>query len=115
MYSTAIDLWSVGCIFGEMLLGEVLFPGEGEVDQISKIFRVLGMPTEERWPGYSALPHANKLSWRLPTRNKLRDIFPSTGYAGGLALTDVGLDLMQGLLHCNPDQVINLLVVVSEY
>lgn len=39
-YSTPLDLWAVGCIFAEMLTGKPLFPGEGEVDQINKIFKV---------------------------------------------------------------------------
>ena len=50
-----------------MLLGDPLFPGQGEPDQISKIFKTLGAPNEVRWPGVTALPGAGKLSWRLPT------------------------------------------------
>ena len=39
-YSTAIDMWSVGCIFAEMVMrGIPLFPGDSEIDQIFKIFR----------------------------------------------------------------------------
>jgi cyclin-dependent kinase len=39
-YSTAIDMWSVGCIVAEMVLqGHPLFPGDSEIDQIFKIFR----------------------------------------------------------------------------
>lgn len=39
-YSTAIDMWSVGCIFAEMVMrGHPLFPGDSEIDQIFKIFR----------------------------------------------------------------------------
>ena len=56
-YSTAIDMWSVGCIFAEMVLrGAPLFPGDSEIDQIFKIFRLLGTPNEESWPGVSQLP-----------------------------------------------------------
>ena len=41
-YSTAIDLWSVGCIFAEMVMrGIPLFPGDSEIDQIFKIFRLV--------------------------------------------------------------------------
>lgn len=67
-YSTAVDMWSVGCIFAEMLTGEPLFPGEGEADQIMKIFKVLGAPNEDRWPGFSQLPNVSKISWRVPTK-----------------------------------------------
>ncbi|RDB21937.1 Cyclin-dependent kinase 1 [Hypsizygus marmoreus] len=56
-YSTAIDMWSVGCIFAEMAMqGAPLFPGDSEIDQIFKIFRILGTPNEDSWPGVSGLP-----------------------------------------------------------
>ncbi|KDR72874.1 hypothetical protein GALMADRAFT_252193 [Galerina marginata CBS 339.88] len=56
-YSTAIDMWSVGCIFAEMAMqGAPLFPGDSEIDQIFKIFRILGTPNEDLWPGVSGLP-----------------------------------------------------------
>jgi len=56
-YSTAIDMWSVGCIFAEMAMqGVPLFPGDSEIDQIFKIFRILGTPNEEIWPNVSTLP-----------------------------------------------------------
>jgi len=56
-YSTAIDMWSVGCIFAEMAMqGVPLFPGDSEIDQIFKIFRILGTPNEDLWPGVSGLP-----------------------------------------------------------
>jgi len=56
-YGTAIDMWSVGCIFAEMVnKGGPLFPGDSEIDQIFRIFRVMGTPNEERWPGVSQLP-----------------------------------------------------------
>ncbi|KAG8722649.1 Cyclin-dependent kinase catalytic subunit [Ceratobasidium sp. 395] len=56
-YSTAIDMWSVGCIIAEMVMhGQPLFPGDSEIDQIFRIFRLLGTPNEEVWPGVSQLP-----------------------------------------------------------
>lgn len=39
-YSTAVDMWSVGCIFGELLTQKPLFPGKSEIDQINKVFKV---------------------------------------------------------------------------
>lgn len=69
LYSTAVDMWSVGCIFGELILNKPLFPGQGEPDQILKIFKILGAPTEERWPGVSLLPNTSKLNLsRFPPR-----------------------------------------------
>ena len=88
IYSTPVDMWSVGCIFAEMLLGKPVFPGDGETDQITKIFKVLGLPTEEKWPGFSTLPNVNKVSWRVPSKSKLRDLFPLTSFSGGPSLND---------------------------
>ena len=67
-YTVALDMWSVGCIFGEMLAGKPLLPGEGEVDQISKIFKLVGVPSEERWPGFSKLPNSSQVSVRGSSR-----------------------------------------------
>ncbi|KAL1312804.1 hypothetical protein HN51_039392 [Arachis hypogaea] len=46
-YTTAIDIWSGGCVLGELLLGQPLFPGESGVDQLVEIIKVLGTPTRE--------------------------------------------------------------------
>ncbi|KAG5127338.1 hypothetical protein JHK82_028173 [Glycine max] len=46
-YTTAIDVWSVGCVLAELLLGQPLFPGESGVDQLVEIIKVLGTPTRE--------------------------------------------------------------------
>lgn len=69
IYSTSVDIWSVGCIFAELILRKPLFPGQGEFDQLTKIFKSLGFPTEERWPGVSLLPNYNRInSSKFPTR-----------------------------------------------
>ncbi|XP_015166421.1 cyclin-dependent kinase G-2-like isoform X3 [Solanum tuberosum] len=67
-YSTAIDMWSLGCIMAEMLCKEPLFNGKSEVDQIDKIFRILGTPNETIWPGFSKLPgvKVNFVKHQLP-------------------------------------------------
>ena len=46
-YTTAIDLWSEGCVAAELLMGQPLFPGESGVDQLVEIIRILGTPTRE--------------------------------------------------------------------
>ncbi|XP_058093921.1 cyclin-dependent kinase G-2-like isoform X2 [Magnolia sinica] len=55
-YSTAIDMWSLGCIMAELLAKEPLFNGKTEFDQLDKIFRTLGTPSEKIWPGFVKLP-----------------------------------------------------------
>lgn len=46
-YSPAIDIWSIGCIFAEVLLGKPLFPGRNVVHQLELITDLLGTPSEE--------------------------------------------------------------------
>lgn len=46
-YTTAIDIWSAGCVLAELLIGQPLFPGESGVDQLVEIIKVLGTPTRE--------------------------------------------------------------------
>jgi len=46
-YSNAIDVWSMGCVIAEMVLGDPLFPGESAVDQLVEIIKILGTPTLE--------------------------------------------------------------------
>lgn len=52
-YSTSIDIWSSGCIMGEMFTGRPLFPGKNNEDQLLRIFKLLGTPTEATWPNIS--------------------------------------------------------------
>jgi len=56
-YATPVDSWAIGCIFAEMMKLTPLFPGDSEIDELYKIFRTCGTPTEETWPGVSALPN----------------------------------------------------------
>ncbi len=51
VYSLPVDIWSVGCIFFEMIHGVPFMKGDSEIDQIFKIFNLHGTPTEETWPG----------------------------------------------------------------
>lgn len=96
-YDGAIDMWSVGCIFGELLTKEPLLQGKNEVDQLSKTFELCGIPTEEIWPGFKRLPNAKSL--RLPRTQQnvgavIRAKFP--------ILTAAGTALLSSLLSLNP-------------
>ena len=61
-YSTAVDMWSLGCIMGELLKKKTLFAGKGEIEQMQKIFGMLGTPNDTVWPGWSKLPCASHVS-----------------------------------------------------
>lgn len=102
-YGSEVDDWSLGCILVELLTSRVLFPGKGEMNQINRIFKLLGSPSEEDWPEYSSLPHVQ--------RHKFPKIVGSIDenftigrpiLEGGPALTEKCLDLIKKLLTYNP-------------
>ncbi|KIJ95624.1 hypothetical protein K443DRAFT_682889 [Laccaria amethystina LaAM-08-1] len=89
-YSTAIDMWSVGCIFAEMAMqGQPLFPGDSEIDQIFKIFRILGTPNEDLWPGVSGLPDYKPTFPQWSKQDMVRIV---------ATLDDAGLDMLRRTL-----------------
>ncbi|KAJ3027188.1 UNVERIFIED_CONTAM: Cyclin-dependent kinase catalytic subunit [Siphonaria sp. JEL0065] len=92
-YSTAVDMWSIGCIFAELALKHPLFPGDSEIDEIFRIFRVLGTPNEDVWPGVSQLPDY-KESFPQWSAQPLKKVVPS--------LCADGLDLLQSMLTYDP-------------
>ncbi|MCD9559638.1 hypothetical protein HAX54_017769 [Datura stramonium] len=102
-YSTAIDMWSLGCIMAEMLSKEPLFNGKTEVDQIDKIFRILGTPNETIWPGFSKLPGV-KVNFVKHQYNMLGKKFPATSFTGLPVLSDAGFDLLNKLLTYDPEK-----------
>ncbi|KAG5353244.1 hypothetical protein C0989_008979 [Termitomyces sp. Mn162] len=95
-YSTAIDMWSVGCIFAELLLKEPLFQAKGELELISMIFKLLGPPTQDSWPGYFLLPLAKTLSLPSPQHHQFRQKFQY--------MTTAGIDLLMSLLTYDPER-----------
>ncbi|GFZ14048.1 protein kinase superfamily protein [Actinidia rufa] len=56
-YGVGVDLWSAGCILAELLAGKPIMPGRTEVEQLHKIFKLCGSPSDEYWKK-SKLPHA---------------------------------------------------------
>jgi len=103
-YTPAIDMWSVGCIFAEFLSAKPLLAGNGEFDQLDKMFKLLGTPNEKIWPGYSELPHAQTYQWKKQPHNRLRSKFPKQSYTTENYLSDLGLDLLQRMLCYDPKQ-----------
>jgi glycogen synthase kinase 3 beta len=75
-YSTAIDVWSEGCVGAELLLGQPLFPGDSGVDQLVEIIKVLGTPTREEISSMNSnytefkFPQIKACQWRKVFRSK---------------------------------------------
>jgi len=76
-YTTAIDIWSIGCLFAELLANNPLFPGDSESKQLDCIFRMLGFPTEETKPGVSQIKLFSQLTNKPIYKYKLKDYFSS--------------------------------------
>ncbi|EOA33520.1 hypothetical protein CARUB_v10019855mg [Capsella rubella] len=106
-YSTAIDMWSLGCIMAELLSKAPLFNGKTEFDQLDKIFRILGTPNESIWPGFSKLPGV-KVNFVKHQYNLLRKKFPATSFTGAPVLSDAGFDLLNKLLTYDPERRITV-------
>jgi len=94
-YSTPVDIWSVGCIFAEMATKRPLFPGDSEIDELYKMFRTLGTPTEDIWPGVTELPDYKSTFPRWPVRQIGETV------AG---MDELGLDLLAQMLAYDPNR-----------
>ncbi|KAK0720466.1 kinase-like domain-containing protein [Lasiosphaeris hirsuta] len=68
-YTTAIDMWGVGCVFGEMLVGKPILAGSSDANQLDIIFDLCGNPTDENMPGWRSLPGAEGLQPRTRHAN----------------------------------------------
>ena len=114
-YTPAVDVWSVGCIFAELLSRAPLFDGEGELATLAKINALLGAPTAAVWPGLGALPNADKVRFRPGAGRLAEEVGLDEGgraARGGLGvgllgggrtpLTAAGLDLLRGMLTWDP-------------
>ncbi|CAO2184581.1 unnamed protein product [Urochloa humidicola] len=73
-YGVGIDLWSAGCILAELLYGKPIMPGRTEVEQLHKIFKLCGSPSEEYWKK-SKLPHATIFKPQQPYKRRIRETF----------------------------------------
>ncbi|WJX96094.1 [pyruvate dehydrogenase (acetyl-transferring)] kinase [Trifolium repens] len=94
-YDVGVDLWSAGCIIAELLAGRPIMPGRTEVEQLHKIFKLCGSPSDEYWKK-AKLPHATifkpQQSYKRCIANKFEDFPPSS------------LPLIETLLAIDPDE-----------
>ncbi|TIA83715.1 hypothetical protein E3P98_00639 [Wallemia ichthyophaga] len=96
-YSSAVDIWSVGCIFAELLLRTPYLPGENDIEQLNTIFRALGTPKESEWPGHTSLP--SYIKFQDYPKQPLEDLFSAAG--------NDAIELLGKCLHYNPHERIS--------
>jgi serine/threonine-protein kinase BUR1 len=74
-YTTAIDMWGVGCVFGEMFKGKPILAGSSDLNQAQLIFNLVGTPTEDNMPGWSSLPGCEGVKSFGYKPGSLREVF----------------------------------------
>ncbi|CAN8292568.1 unnamed protein product [Cochlearia groenlandica] len=94
-YGASVDLWSVGCVFAELLLGKPVLQGRTEVEQLHKIFKLCGSPPADYWKK-SKLPHATLFKPQQHYDSCLRGTLKD--------LSDVDINLIETLLSVEPQK-----------
>jgi len=94
-YGMSADIWSLGAVVAEALILRPLFPGSNDLDQLYRVFQVMGSPSEETWPGVSKLPDFAKVSFPDLLPLDLRVLMPQ------VAVEDVTF-LSEGFLQLDP-------------
>ncbi|KAL7722890.1 Cyclin-dependent kinase 2 [Entamoeba marina] len=96
-YTSAVDMWSVGAIFGEMIIKTPLFTGSTESDQLKKIYELLGTPNNRDWPEITQFK--NYVSTQTCVGKDFTTLFGRVGRNG--------IDLLKNLLVYNPQKRIS--------
>ncbi|KAG2262024.1 hypothetical protein Bca4012_013318 [Brassica carinata] len=94
-YGVGVDLWSAGCILGELYSGKPILPGKTEVEQLHKIFKLCGSPTEDYWRKLK-LPPSAAFRPALPYGRRVAEMFKD--------LPRNVLSLLEDLLSIDPDR-----------
>jgi mitogen-activated protein kinase 15 len=100
-YTKGVDMWSVGWILAELMLGKPMFPGVSTLNQIERVLKCTGMPSQEDIDAMNS-PHCTKIFATIPPTKKtsLESVFPTAA--------EDAIDLMKNLLKFNPSDRLNV-------
>lgn len=96
-YGQEIDIWSAGCVFAELLTGNIIFEIYHEKELLNKIFSICGTSNEKTWPGITSMPNYDAFYQKTTYNNSLREYFKDNKF-----VDDVTFDLIKRLLELNP-------------
>lgn len=91
-YGPSVDMWSVGCIFAELMLRVPYMPGDSDIDQLSRIFQARGTPSKDTWPDHDILPAFVEFA-HTPEPDH-RKLFTAS--------SPTAIDLLNQMMHLNP-------------
>lgn len=97
-YSTSLDMWSIGCIFGEMLIKEPMFPGTSEMEQLNVLFKTFGTFNNEMLPGVEFFPNYNANFKKFKGVGLRKFILSKTQFE----VDENALDLLERMLQIDP-------------
>ena len=89
VYGKESDIWSIGCIFAELLFLKPIFCGENDMDQLNQIFKIRGTPTENTWPGFNDMMKKFNVKFQNFKPINLKDTFKKSN--------DKAIDLLDKL------------------
>jgi serine/threonine protein kinase len=95
-YGPEIDIWSVGCVFGEMKAGQAMLQGKDVINQLELIYQLMGSPTGEVEQKYKEMPNWEQMIITRQYPNRLRKVYEN------IFLDNHALDLLEKLLDLNP-------------
>ncbi|KAI0771631.1 Pkinase-domain-containing protein [Trametes elegans] len=97
VYGPEVDMWSAGCIMLELFTKKPVFQGADEIHQVHVVYKIMGTPTVDAWPGITSLPWYELLRPTEVIPNRFRELFKKW-------LSPAGLDLAERLLTYDPER-----------
>ena len=104
MYDTSVDIWSIGCIFAEMIMGTPMFIGKNENEQLDKIFTLLGTPDENEYQWLKESPewggYINNENFKKFEKQDMKKLYPTIE-------DEEAYDLLKKMIVFEPDNRIS--------